>query len=235
MDQSSGPNLEDVLRSASRLQDIVPEAVLVGGTASALHAGHRLSLDHDHVMSDLAARYAEIVEAVEASEGWVTSVRASSPPLTLLGSLDGIEAGLRQLRRTRPLEVEEVSVGEDRTVRVPTLPEMLRVKAYLVVQRNAVRDYLDTVALAARTGTEVAAQVLAEMDDYYADRSGEDDSVLTTLVLRLSEPAPRDRRLRTELTRYKNLEPRWHEWSEVVRACAELADALLEIVEEDAT
>jgi hypothetical protein len=68
-------------------------------------------LDHDHVISDLAERYAEVVEAVEASESWVTSVRASSPPLTLLGSLDGIEAGLRQLRRTRPLEVEDVDLG----------------------------------------------------------------------------------------------------------------------------
>ena len=90
------------------------------------------------MLTDLVDRYAEVVEAVEASEGWVTSVRASSPPLTLLGSLDGVEAGLRQLRRRRPLEVEEVSVGE-RTLRVPTLPECLRVKAYLVVQRNATR------------------------------------------------------------------------------------------------
>jgi transcriptional regulator with XRE-family HTH domain len=99
--------LQKVLESAARLQQLVPEAVLVGGTASALHAGHRLSLDHDHVVADLADRYAEVLAAVEASEGWVTSVRASSPPLTLLGSLDGIEAGLRQLRRTRPLEVED--------------------------------------------------------------------------------------------------------------------------------
>jgi len=29
---------------------------------------------------DVAERYAEIVEAVESTDGWVTSVRASSPP-----------------------------------------------------------------------------------------------------------------------------------------------------------
>jgi len=28
-------------------------------------------------------------------------------------------------------------------IRVPTLPEMLRVKAWLVLRRNATRDYLD--------------------------------------------------------------------------------------------
>ena len=116
-----------------------------------MYAHHRLSSDHDHVLTDLAERYAEVVEAVEASEGWVTSVRASAPPLTLLGSLDGIEAGLRQLRRKRPLEVEEHEI-DGRTLRAPTLPEMLRIKSYLVVQRNQTRDYLDTVALADRLG-----------------------------------------------------------------------------------
>lgn len=156
---------------------------------------HRLSLDHDHVLQDLVERYAEIVEAVEASDGWVTSVRASSPPLTLLGSLDGIEAGLRQLRRSRPLEVEHVTVDESHSVRVPTWAEMLRVKAYLVVQRNATRDYLDTAALAERFGVDEAIPVLSKIDDYYADRSGEEDSVLTALVLKLSDPRPRDVRV----------------------------------------
>ena len=171
--------LAQVLRSAARLQEVVPEAVLVGGTAAALHAGHRLSMDHDHVLDDLVERYAEIVEAVEASEGWVTSIRASSPPLTLLGSLDGIEAGLRQLRRTRPLEVEEVDLGGGDVVRVPTLPEMLRVKAYLIVQRNATRDYLDTAALiealttwdASRLGSLVAGSAAAGLFDADASRA----------------------------------------------------------------
>ena len=52
--------------------------MLVGGSAAAFHAGHRESFDHDHVVADLVQRYAEIVEAVESTDGWVTSVRASS-------------------------------------------------------------------------------------------------------------------------------------------------------------
>lgn len=225
--------LQAVLRSAARLQELVPDAVLVGGTASALHAGHRLSLDHDHVLADLTERYAEIVEAVEASEGWVTSVRASSPPLTPLGSLDGIEAGLRQLRRTRPLEVEDVDLGAGVTVRVPTLPEMLRVKAYLVVQRNATRDYLDTAALIDRIGEAAAASVLVTIDDYYADRSNEGDSVLTAVTLRLAEPTPKDPRVITQLRTYKELDERWHDWASVTSVCAEVADRLLELTEQD--
>ena len=226
-------SLAKVLRSAAKLQELIPDAVLVGGTAAAFHAAHRLSLDHDHVLTDLAERYAEVVEAVEASDGWVTSVRASSPPLTLLGRLDGIEAGLRQLRRTRPLEVEEVDLGAGATVRVPTLPEMLRVKAYLVVQRNATRDYLDTAALIDRIGIERATSVLERIDDYYADRSHEGDSVLTALALRLSEPAPKDPRVTAQLAYYKELDARWHDWAAVVQVCQDVADRLLERVEQE--
>ncbi len=223
--------LADVIASAARLQQVVPDAVLVGGSAAALHAGHRESFSHDHVLSDLAERYEQILEAVEATDGWVTSVRASSPPMTLLGSLGGIEAGLRQLRRTRPLEVVEIDVPDAGRLRVLTLQEMLRVKAYLVVQRNQVRDYLDVVALADRVEAD-AARVLAAIGDSYEDRSGEADSVLTALVQRLSEPNPRDTRVTKQLASYKGLDARWHRWDAVVAACAELADSIVRTVEE---
>ena len=124
-----------MLDSAARLQRVVPDAVLVGGAAAALYAGHRDSLDHGHVLRDLETRYVEVLEAVEATDGWVTSVRASSPPMTILGSLGGIEAGLRQLRRLRPLEVEIIDLGDGSSVRVPAAAEILRIKAFLVVQR----------------------------------------------------------------------------------------------------
>ena len=94
--------LRQVLASAARLQEVVPDAVLVGGSAAALHAGHRDSFDHGHVLADLVERYQEVLEAVEATEGWATSVRASKPPFTIMGSLGGVEAGLRQMRRQRP-------------------------------------------------------------------------------------------------------------------------------------
>ena len=91
--------------------------------------------------------------------------------MTIMGSLGGIEAGLRQMRRTRPLETIRVDLGDDGTVTAPTLAEALRVKAYLVVQRNVVRDFLDVVA-ADRLGEDAAVEVLLHIDDYYGDRSG---------------------------------------------------------------
>ncbi len=217
------PTLRAVLRSAARLQQVVPDAVLIGGSAAAYHAGHRDSFDHDHVLADLSDRYAAVLEAVEATAGWATSVRASKPPFTIMGRLGGVEAGLRQMRRTRPLETCEIDLGGDGTVVAPTADEALRVKAYLVVQRNAVRDYLDVVALADHLGLDRAVEVLRHIDDYYADRSDETGSVLTSLVVALAEPDPRDPEVTHELSHYRALAPRWHEWSAVVEVCQELA------------
>lgn len=215
--------LQQVLESAARLQRLVPDAVLVGGSAAALHAGHRESFDHDHVLTDLNQRYAQVLDAIEASEGWATSVRASRPPVTIMGSLDGIHAGLRHLRRTRPLEIVRVEVAPDQFVVVPTAVEMLRVKAYLLVQRNAVRDYLDVVALADHLGRSLAVATLRDLDAYYDDRSGQSDSVVTSLVLALASPRPRDVEVTAELAHYRGLASRWQQWSDVVSACQELA------------
>jgi hypothetical protein len=220
--------LQRVLESAARLQQLVPDAVLVGGSAAALHAGHRESFDHDHVLVDLDQRYAQVLDAVEASDGWATSVRASRPPMTIMGSLDGIQAGLRNLRRTRPLETVSIEVAPGAAVTAPTAEEALRVKAYLVVQRNAVRDYLDVVALADHIGVDHAGEILRHIDDYYDDRSQQAGSVRTSLALALADPKPVDVDVIAELPRYRGLDPRWHDWSSVVAACRDLA---LEVAE----
>ena len=225
---SRSQRLQRVLESAARLQQVVPDAVLVGGSAAALHAGHRESFDHDHVLVDLDQRYAQVLDAVEASDGWATSVRASRPPMTIMGSLDGIQAGLRNLRRTRPLETMQVDVAPGVVVTAPTPEEMLRVKAYLVVQRNAVRDYLDVVALADHIGVEHAGEILRHIDDYYDDRSLQAGSVRTSLALALADPTPVDVDVIAELPRYRGLDPRWHDWSAVVDDCRDLA---LEVAE----
>jgi hypothetical protein len=134
------PEWERLLAAERHLQALVPGAVLVGGTAAALHAGHRRSLDGDHVIGDLRERFDEILASLEAAAGWRTA-RVQRPVL-VLGSLDGIPTGIRQLRRTEPLETEEID-----GLRVPTLAEMARIKAWLLVTRHTVRDYLDTVVL----------------------------------------------------------------------------------------
>lgn len=201
----------------------MPDAILVGGSAAALYAGHRESFHHDQVLVDLDQRYQQVLEAVEASDGWATSVRASRPPMTILGSLDGVPAGLRNLRRLLPLETMRVEVAPGEFVTAPTPAEALRVKAYLVVQRNQVRDYLDVAALSVHIGRDASLSILSGLDDYYDDRSTQYGSVLTSLVLNLADPQPRDSDVINELPAYRGLVPQWHRWSDVVGVCQELA------------
>jgi len=217
--------LDDVLASAARLQELVPGAVLVGGSAAAYHAGHRLSLDHDHVLADLAARYDTVLETLEALDDWSTA-RVAGGKL-ILGELGGIETGIRQMIRRRPLEVEEVPVGE-RTLRVPTLDEILRIKAWLVVTRNRTRDYLDVAALSARLGGEGAGRVLAGIDEYYAEVNMRPEAVATQVARQFADPAPVDRSVTRRLGSYKQLEARWHDWAGVVETLQEVAVAMVD-------
>src|SRR5690606_9558113 len=116
-----------------------------GGTAAALHAHHRFSFDHDHVIQDLSKNYDKALAALESIVGWRTKRRVRGK--LVLGAIDNIEAGLRNQRRSAPLETTVLELPGGKKLRVPTVEEMLRIKAYLVVERNATRDYLDVAAL----------------------------------------------------------------------------------------
>jgi len=140
----------------------VPDAVLVGGSAAAPWANHRSSFDHDHVLEDLGDRFDAVLDAIEATDGWVTN--RVTPGKVILGELGDIESGVRQLIRKRPLEVIEVSLPSRHVLRVPTPDETLRIKGYLIVRRNQVRDYLDVAALSDRYGIAHAADVLGHID-----------------------------------------------------------------------
>ncbi len=130
------PSLEDVLESAAQLQELVPGAVLMGGSAAALYAHHWQSFDHDHVIVDLAERFDTILEHLEALGDW--SMTRAQPGKIILGELGGIETGVRQLLRARPLESVEMEVGGKRLV-VPSAAEILRIKAWLALSRNQAR------------------------------------------------------------------------------------------------
>lgn len=222
----SEPEFDDVLAAAARLQELEPDAVLVGGSAASLHARHRVSFDADHVLTDLRERFDDVLGALEETDGWVTArVRK---PILILGSLEGVETGIRQLIRLRPLEVEEVEVSGS-VLRVPTLDEIFRVKSWLVLRRNATRDYLDVVALAGRLPGR-AADVALSLDDYYEDQIGPGGSrVATQLAKQLAEPAPYDLS-DVDLLHYRKLEPRWRDWHSVVAATRALAASILERV-----
>lgn len=215
--------LEEVLESAAQLQEIVPGAVLVGGSAAAYYASHRLSYDHDHVVSDLRDRFDIVLDALEREGDFVAN--RVTPGKIILGELGGIETGVRQLIRTQPLDVQQIALRNGSNLTLPTSDEILRIKGFLIVKRNQVRDYLDVAALSARYGTAHAAGVLSRIDDYYTDqtRPAGDRPVRDQLVRQLSTPNPRDSRTVDALPKYKGLTPRWHDWDTVVRQCQDVA------------
>lgn len=142
----------------------------------------------------------------------------------ILGSLDGIETGVRQLIRQAPLETTKVTLlGEE--VTLPTLPEMLRIKAILILKRNATRDYLDFAALADALGPEGAGAALSRLDELYPQDSGQ--SALQQLLVQISAPLPYDLE-DVDLSEYKNLDPRWHSWGKVREVCSRLSSDLFE-------
>ena len=216
------PEWEMVLASAAHLQQIIPDAVLVGGSASALHAKHRMSVDADHIVRDLRSRFDQILEDLESVAGWKTA--RVQRPVQILGSLDGIETGVRQLIRTKPLETTIAWRGLEQ-IAIPTEAEMLRIKAVLILRRNATRDYLDFAALNEKQGDPASVEALKTFDDLYPQPNGE--SPLQQLIVQLAKPAPYDLE-DTDLTEYKHLVRRWQKGESVAEACAKFSTVLLD-------
>jgi hypothetical protein len=109
------------LAHAAPLQTKIPAAILVGGTAAALHAGHRISFDHDHVIKDMAKNCDAAILVLESIAGWRTHRRLKGK--MVLGTVNKIGAGLRNQRRSAPLETTEVSLPDGHRLRLPTIED----------------------------------------------------------------------------------------------------------------
>jgi len=257
--------MKKVLEQAARLQRIVPDAILVGGTASYLYAEHRFSNDHDHIITDLEARFNLILESLEREGDWITNRLVYGK--IILGELGGIEAGIRQLIRKKPLEFQKIKIGDifpdnyklsgnsdcnslsgkelqipyqtkqnlrsisskvPISLNVPTIEEITRIKAYLIVKRNQMRDYLDFAALSDKMGILQSAQVLENLDEYYSDDSNHEKPVLSQLLRQLSNPQPADYRSIDQLSNYKGTVQKWKDWDHIMIICKQTAQAVME-------
>jgi hypothetical protein len=82
-------------------------------------------------------------------------------------------------------------------------------------------------ALSDRYGVQHSGQVLAGIDQYYADQRGPDaEGVATQLARQLADPRPADQRTIRQLGSYKGLDARWTSWENVTAACRSLAEEM---------
>jgi hypothetical protein len=218
------PGLVKVIEAGARMNQVVPEGVALGGAVCALYAQHRLSIDVDFVLEDLRDRFDEVRDRLLDYPGWREA--RIRPPYLILGSVEQVEIGFRQLRRKAPIETQTVST-EKGPLTIPTLEEMLRIKAFLAYERNYVRDFFDFAELAVRLSSESVVQSLLVLDEKMGWENR--PSVLLETVKALVQCQPRD----LEEQGYASLRligPRLKSWEEVKSVCQTVGQLLTDAV-----
>lgn len=209
-----------VIEEGAALQSQLPwlSMVAVGGTAAAIHAGHRYSTDTDHV-SPLLKNEFEVAKAGLCDwEGWKTNrIRR---PYAILGERHGIQLGLRQQRRVVEIDAEQVQ-----DLWVPTIEETLRIKAYLATDRQATRDFLDIAALADVLGEEKTVESLSFLNVLYP---GEGNQSCLTRFAEVMHQAPLDLDM-VDLRVYKGIKPPYDNWQYIEKKCQDLGKTMLEM------
>lgn len=188
--------------------------VAVGGTAAALYARHRVSLDVDFVSPLLRDRFDEVEAALLETPGF--EIARTRRPVLILGRIGDDEIGFRQLRRQEPLEATEID-----GLWVPTLPELIRVKAFVLSDRRAVRDFVDVCALVETAGLDAAIAAMEPFNRLYAGLGG---AGALTAFAEAAHDDPADAG-EVDLAGWRNLAPAYADLGRVGRACREFAIA----------
>jgi hypothetical protein len=199
MKNGADADWETLLTSASHVSRIVPGSIFADAS--------------DAKAEEVRHRFAAALFDLERVAGWLPAPVGRMSIAD--GRFDGIETTIRERARSGPLETT-VEVGPWGEVEVPTLAEVLRIKAWLVISRNAARDYRDTTAIAERLASEKAIFALATLDDLYPQSNGA--SALQQLVRQLAEPLSFD-----EIGSSHLVQAPWNECPYIVRRCRALA------------
>jgi len=211
---------QKLIEAAANFQELLTGSVMIGGSAVALHLKHRYSFDADHFLNDLKENYEEVLDFLEGRDDWETA--RIHPPKLILGNFQGVETGVRQLRRNRPLETEQIHI-EGKSLTIPTIPEMIRTKGWMIISRNANRDYIDFAALAKHVGIKEAAVALCDFNDFYSDLiRGNQALPVVQLIRQLAEPKPGDFD-QIDLSLYKGIQPPFDSWEFIQKICEEIS------------
>jgi len=182
--------IQEIIDVQKKISELFPECVL------------------DSAIQSLKQNFEEILRCLE-----------SLSPVLILGNFQGIDIGIRQLIRKKPLETKEIY-----GIKIPTEAELLRIKAWLITTRNAVRDYADFIALCDGMQKKQILDAMSTFDECYLYDAEKSSSQLIRL---LSVAQPYDLS-GVDLKIYKGIEKPYNSWEYVKERCAEVADMLFD-------
>ena len=108
---------------------------------------------------------------------------------------------------------------------IPTMKEMLRIKAFLLAERRVARDFIDVAALAERLGQSASLQTLSYLNLLYP--SSQPQSAVTRFA-EGCEGDPVDL-AEVDLAAYKGLRPPFTDWPHVTEICRCLGHAVIKL------
>ncbi|PRC48245.1 hypothetical protein C6A85_80820, partial [Mycobacterium sp. ITM-2017-0098] len=167
-----GSDLRTVVKSAAKLKTLAPQLITVadplafsGCQPYAKMTGSRVGRDE------------RITVAVSnRAHGKTVAVKLPKHPVTMWrGRLDVALDALtverlftdHPIERISPMETTNVLLPTGDRLQIPTGAETLRLKSFLILQRNSTRDFTEFAELVDSMDTNTAAEVLAGMDRYY--------------------------------------------------------------------
>lgn len=139
-----------------------------------------------------------------------------STPATLnLNHFCGVDIGIQNFKRERPLETEFINGRK-----MPTKAELCRIKAWLVITRNGAKEYADFVLFCDSMPPDEIVEALSKFDDCYPQPEGSEKASFQ-LIRMLSDPKPYD--LLSE-----DVPELSYSWDCVLKRCHGIADVLFD-------
>jgi hypothetical protein len=155
---------------------------LAGGTAVALHLGHRKSIDLDWFSLDQIPDAMAVAEEIRS--GGIPLLLSSTERGALHGTISGVRISLIEFRHPL-LHAPEVIVGTD--CQLASLPDLAAMKLVAVSQRGSRKDFVDIYALGV-SGFSLPDMLAAFRQRYSVS---DDSRVLCSLVyFEDAEPEP---------------------------------------------
>ena len=214
--------LVEVIKAGVEANREVPGSIAVGGSVCSLFMHHRNSADIDFVLADMSRRFESIREHLFQLPAW-KEARALRPVL-ILGSLHGVEVGFRQLRRSIPLEIQTIETPSGQLI-VPTVEELLRIKAFLTYNRNTTRDFVDFAELSTLFEIHESGDILSDLDERFGWEK--QPSIIVQVAKKLLMPLPYDfDDPKSGFAKLRFIEPRLKTWDDVVERCKAIGEDL---------